>query len=235
MSQTVIRRKATAAQRRLFSNPYFWGAVFGVVAITALRPLLRRVPEPPAVVRQLPSFLLLNDRGERFGSKELQGKTYIASFFFTRCTTVCPHLAQLFRRLQGRLDAMKLDIKLVSFSVDAENDRPADLRQYAKTYGVDSHRWHLLTAPRDDMRAVVRLAREGFSAAAETAPNATGGSSQHGATTHRVVDDGGIEIVHARRVAIVDRDGRLRGMYPADQKHSLAELLHRAVAVQLEP
>jgi protein SCO1/2 len=180
-------------------NPYAWAFVVGCVLMMLMRPLLRRVPPPPPVLWQVPAFSLVASDGRPFGSDELRGHVYVASFFFTRCPSICPTLMKGMATLQRRFRDGDLDsVRLVSISVDPDHDTPERLRAALPGYGVDSSRWALLTGPRDRVRA---LAVDGFRVALGE-PQAT--------------DAGILDIAHAAKLLLVDGNGALRGLYDSD-------------------
>lgn len=180
-------------------NPFLWAFVVGCAVMTLMRPLLRRVPSPPPVIGQVPGFSLMAASGEPFSSDDLRGHVYVASFFFTRCPTVCPALMQAMASLANRYHQEGLDsIRLVSISADPDYDTPVRLREAAEHYGVDPRRWVLLTGSRDDVR---ELAEEGFQVAlGDPAPTA----------------GAGLDIAHSAKLFLVDAAGGLRGGYGAD-------------------
>jgi protein SCO1 len=198
----------------LVRNPYLWAFIIGCVTITLIRPLLRRVPEPPPVLSTLPEFQLVDSRGQQFGSADLRGQVYVASFFFTRCPSVCPLLMTRMAQLQTRLrDAGIDDIRLVSITVDPVNDTPAALREAEPRYGVDQTRWKLLTGTPDRVRG---LCVDGFHVPGfEQAYRGEG------------------DIPHTTKVVLVDGRGRIRGYYDTDET-GLDEVLHRARHVRDE-
>ncbi len=105
--------------RRSLLNPWFLAALAGFVLIPALRPLLRFEPDPPPVLRQLPQWRLVDQNGGSFGSDDLAGGVYVASFLFTRCATVCPRLTASLRQLERRYREEGVEeVTLVSFTVD---------------------------------------------------------------------------------------------------------------------
>ena len=182
--------------RQLFRNPFFWAFVVGCAVITSMRPLLRRIPAPPPVLRQIPPFTLVDAAGKRFGSDDLRGHVYVASFFFTRCPSICPTLMKDLARLQDRFRREGLDtIRLVSITVDPEHDTPQELGAAGKRYGVDAARWILLTGPRPAIRD---LAIGGFQVALGEPENAEGGL---------------FDIAHTGKLLLVDASGALRGYY----------------------
>lgn len=73
-----------------------------------------------------------NGRNVRFYSDVLQGKTVVIESFFSTCTGTCPLMNSTFARIQNAVgDRLGKDVFLVSITVDAENDTPARLKEYA--------------------------------------------------------------------------------------------------------
>jgi protein SCO1/2 len=191
-------------------NPYVWGFVIGIVTLTAIRPLLRHVPEPPPVLFQLPAFTLVGMDGKSFGSAELHGQVYIASFFFTSCRSICPGIMRGMGRLQAGLAERNVQgVRLVSISVDPEHDTPEILGAYAKEMGVDSGRWTLLTGDPEPIR---RLVVDGFKTPVVPAP-------PQGAEP--------LDIAHTGKLVLVDGGGHVRGYYDSDEM-GLDEVFNRA-------
>jgi protein SCO1/2 len=197
----------------ILRNPWLWAFLIGIATLTLMRPLLRHEPEPPPVLGQLPSFELIDQRGQRFGSAELAGDVYIANFVFTRCTSICPLLTRAMARLQTGYDERGIEgIKLVSFSVDPEYDTPPRLQAYAETHGADPARWTFVTGEPD---AIVRLIEHGFTLG-------VGPAEMQGDTI--------IDIAHSGKFVLVDGTGGIRGYYDSDEL-GLDEIYHRAIHV----
>jgi len=177
-------------------SPWLWAFVVGCALVTLMRPLLRREPPPPPVLRELPVFELVDSAGAPFGSESLRGHVYVASFFFTRCPSVCPAMLKSMARLQKHYDEMGFDsIRLVSITVDPDFDTPERLREAEALYGVDRARWRLLTGPREQIRD---LAVNGFGVAVGDPPPAAADP---------------FDIAHGAKLMLVDPKGRLRGYY----------------------
>ena len=105
----------------------------------------------------LPSFELVNQDGQPFGSAQLAGKIWIADFIFTSCPGPCPIISSRMSELQKPLE--KTDIHLVSFTVDPEKDTPEVLRAYAEKLNAQPGALGFLTGARP---AIYALARDGF-------------------------------------------------------------------------
>jgi protein SCO1/2 len=62
------------------------------------------------------------------------GRPVVLSFIYTSCTTVCPLASHTLSELQDKLGENAAHVHLVSISIDPEQDDPARLREYAKTF-----------------------------------------------------------------------------------------------------
>lgn len=67
----------------------------------------------------------------------------VLDFVFTTCTAVCPILSRTFAELQARSDPAR-PLRLVSISIDPQNDTPAVLRSYARQFGAGKQ-WRFYT------------------------------------------------------------------------------------------
>src|SRR5438105_195325 len=54
----------------------------------------------------------------------MRGRVWAAAFFFTRCPTICPRITRRMRDLQEQAAKERVELELVSFSVDPDNDTP---------------------------------------------------------------------------------------------------------------
>jgi protein SCO1/2 len=187
--------------RRLFRSPYLWAFLVGIVTITALRPFMRHVPDPPPVLGQVPAFRLTDQRGLPFGSADLEGRVWVAGFFLTRCPRPCPELMEAMSRLGGRYGAAGMSdrVRLVSISVEPTADTPERVAEYAESLGADPARWSLLTG---EPEAVRELLADGFRLAMEPPRTPDPERSTDPA------DD-----VHTAQFVLVDGLGQVRGYY----------------------
>lgn len=202
--------------RRRLLNPWFLAALAGVVLIPALRPLLRFEPDPPPVAGQLPEWRLVDQNNEAFGSGDLAGDVYVASFLFTRCPAVCPRLTGSLRELELRYRQEGVrGVRLVSFSVDPAYDTPERLRDYAQNHGLDDERWSFVTGDEQQVRSLVE-----------------GGFGQPMGEA-LILWDGAVDVAHTTRLILVDQGGRIRGDYGSD-RIGLDEVFHRARQVLSE-
>lgn len=171
---------------------------------------------PPAATATVPAWSLTDQNGAAWGSAQLAGRPWVASFFFTSCETICPKILGAMGQLQTRIASDQLPLQLVSISVDPAHDAPESLRETAAQYGVDARYWRLMTGSEAAVRALVV---DGFRTWMGEAV--------------RLSDDL-IEIGHGARLVLVDGQGGVRGHFDATTEGT-AELLAQARALTGAP
>jgi protein SCO1/2 len=98
------------------------------------------------VTYTVPDIKLVDVNGKTVVLKELvkDDTGVVLNFIFTTCTTICPVLSATFQQIQEKLGADQKSVRLVSISIDPENDTPAKLKAYADKFKSGSQ-WTLLT------------------------------------------------------------------------------------------
>jgi protein SCO1/2 len=194
-----------------FVRRHIWAIalITGIVTVTALRPLLRHIPEAPPVMGQVPDFALVDAQGRAFSLADMRGEVWLVGFVFTRCPSVCPAVSQAMAALQQRFEREGVQVKLLTVTVDPEHDTPQVLRSYAEGLGADPARWRFVTG---DKPAIERLVVGGFKLAV--------GQRQE-------LEPGIFDIAHSTKLALIDPDGGIRGYYGTDPD-GVDEAFHRA-------
>lgn len=193
---------------RLIRMKSFWFVVWlALFSYPVYRSLNRTLPPPLPIYYQLPEFKLVNDFGKPFGSEELKGRFYIASFAFTSCPTTCPPLMDKLELVQKRIRGVGQKAAIVTFTVDPEVDTPEVLFKYARKRHANPAIWHFLTGTEQDLRKIVI---DGFKVP-------MGNKEQ---MNFPVGDDSVtlFDIAHTEKLALIDDQGRVRGYYGTDKK-----------------
>lgn len=104
----------------------------------------------------IPDVVLVNQNGEKVHLKEYMqsDKAVVVDFIFGTCTTICPILSAGYVNLQQKLGADSQKVKLVSISIDPENDTPKVMKAYLKRYRAKPG-WDFLTGSRADIDKVM--------------------------------------------------------------------------------
>lgn len=153
---------------------------------------------------QVPNFALTDSAGKSFASQQLTGTIWVADFFFTSCTSICPlltkHMAQVHRACS--------DTQQVSISVDPQTDTPKVLAEFAQKYEADTTKWHFLTG---DMTKINDLFLKGFKISTVEAP-----------------------ATHSEYFILVDRQQRIRGYYLGVNQDDVQKLIKDIAVLQKE-
>jgi protein SCO1/2 len=137
-------------------------------------------------------FDLIDQWGNKADSSLLQGKIYVADFFFTTCPTICIDMGANFQRIQETYkDEDRLH--LVSHTVMPEIDTVEVMRAYGERMGAIKGKWHLLTG---EKRELYRMARREYFAVMEQGTS----FDEH-------------DFIHTENVILVDEKKRIRGFY----------------------
>jgi len=80
----------------------------------------------------------------KFAQELDDGRPVLLDFVYTTCTTVCPVLSQTFAEVQKRLGPNAAKLKMMSISIDPEEDTPARLSDYAKRFHAGAQ-WQFYT------------------------------------------------------------------------------------------
>lgn len=133
----------------------------------------------------LEEFELTERSGKPFRSTDMKGKVWVASFFFASCAGQCPRLNATIRSLH--IDPELADVTWVSITVDPDNDTLPVLQEYADRYKADPERWLFC---RGEFQYIKRVGEDIFKM-----PISWKG--------------------HKDYAIVVDRAGKVRGMYDA--------------------
>lgn len=110
------------------------------------------------VAYKVPDVKLLDVNGARVSLRsELaeQDRPVILNFIFTSCTAICPVMTATFSQVQATLGPQRNAVRMVSISIDPEQDTPAVLKAYAGKFGAGPQ-WQMLTGSQHDSIAVQR-------------------------------------------------------------------------------
>lgn len=155
----------------------------------------------------IPAFKLIDQDGKEVTNAIATGKIQVADFFFTRCSTLCPKLSTQLSRIQAIFRGYP-DLVFLSYSVDPENDRPEQLKAYAKKYEASPGRWYFLTGSKND---IYRLAQKGYYLPAVDAGVSNGNPDE--------------TFIHSEKLVLVDKTGVIRGYYDGTDKEDVERLI----------
>ncbi len=199
--EKVIRYETDTPVKRLVTSKLFWALFCGFFFLyPLLKSVNRELPDQLPVIYQLPSYQLKNQFNKPFGSADLKGKAYIASFFFTSCPSVCPKLMDEMVKIQHRVRGLGTNVALLSFTVDPENDTPETLYKNAVELKANPYIWFFLTGEESELKEILN-----------------GGFKVAMGDKEQIPDTPLYDIAHSEKLALVDGEGRIRGFYSSDK------------------
>ncbi len=149
-------------------------------------------------------FALINQYGDTLSDADMEGKIYVADFFFTVCPDICKDMAVQKRRLQEVLKDQS-DFAILSHSVTPEMDSVPVIKAYADMQGAIPGKWYILTG---DKPQIYNLARRSYFA---------------------IFDQGGkgdeADFIHTENFVLIDKEKRIRGYYDGTSEEDVDRLI----------
>jgi len=105
---------------------------------------------------KIPDVTLVNQDGKkvRLAALLTSDQPVVVDFIYGTCTTICPVLSAGFANLQNKLGPASQNVRLVSITIDPENDTPKVMKEYLKRFRAKPG-WDFLTGSRADIDAVM--------------------------------------------------------------------------------
>ena len=168
-------------------------SVFFVALVTifflTVRPWIKR-KDTISVVQP---FAFINQDGKIVTDKDVEGKVYVAEYFFTTCRGVCPRLNTNMKKVYDRFRDEK-DFLILSHTSDPERDSAQQLKKYADSMGVNTSKWMFLTGRKDSLYTMARISY----------------TIDDPANNLRNIDD---DFLHTQYWALVNRQGQVKKIY----------------------
>jgi len=102
------------------------------------------------IYQTIPPFSYFNQDSVAVSDKDFNGKIYVADFFFTSCTSICPimhrNMLDIYKEFKDNPN-----VKLLSHSIDIKYDLPSRLKSYAGKLGVEGNQWEFVHGSRDSI------------------------------------------------------------------------------------
>lgn len=151
----------------------------------------------PADLRQLTKFTFTTHSGSVLTPDDLKGKLVLMSFFFTRCSGICPMVTASVKRIHERIKDHN-NLMFVSVSVDPEHDGAQQLTEFRERMKVPFTNWVFATGNKDE---IYGLARSVFQSDVTVRAPSDGQSRDQA------------DFLHTESVYLLDKNLHLRGIY----------------------
>ncbi len=151
-------------------------------------------------------FSFVNQNGDTITHEEIQNKVFVAEYFFTTCSSICPIMNKQMRRIDS-VYGRNEDFKILSFTVHPEVDTVEQLKRYAEKHHAGPN-WHFLTGNKSDLYSLAR--KSFFVLKPAEAEN---------------IGDAGSDFIHTNNFVLVDKKRRIRGYYDGTRSSSIDSLI----------
>lgn len=172
------------------------------IILTKIIPGFGKVSLP--ILSRVHTFSFLDQNGDRITNNDVEGKVYVAEFFFTTCPGICPKMNSNLRKVYEKYKH-EPDFLILSHSVNPSTDSVGRLKHYADSLGVDAGHWIFLTGKKDSLYMAARASymlddpKNNFSPISE-------------------------QFIHTQFFALVDKKGQVRSIIDGLKKDELAEM-----------
>ncbi len=164
---------------------------------------------------RVPDFTLIERSGRKISLANLKGKVWVAQFFYTYCTDICPLTVPQMGLLHLEYlndPEFRSAVRFVSITVDPERDTPGVLSKYAERFSSDHDLWLFLGG---DKPGIIRLAQHGFKLGVGEEPNPPEVAKKTGEEK---------ELFHSNRLVLIDRNAQIRGYYSGIDAEAMVRL-----------
>ena len=155
-------------------------------------------------ISEVKEFAFVNQSGDTVTNREVAGKVQVVEFFFTTCTGICPKMNTNMATISSDF-ANEDDFMILSHTVDPGKDSVGRLKVYADSLKINGTRWMLLTGTKEKL---YEAARKSYLLDDQN-------------NNKEAIED---QFIHTQLFALVDRKGRVRGIYDGLNKKELAKL-----------
>lgn len=166
-----------------------------------------------SIYQTIPDFKFLNQDSVYITNNTFKDKIYIADFFFTSCSSICP---VMHRNLKTIFEKYKdnPDVYFLSHSIDYKYDKPSVLKKYAEKLGVYGNKWQFAYGSKE---AIYNIAEKSYLVA--------------------VIEDSKEKegYVHQGWLVLIDKNRRIRGAYDGTNAAAIAQLVKDIPTLLKEP
>ena len=162
------------------------------------------------ILSYVKDFKFTDQDGKQLSQRQFEGKVYVSEYFFTTCKGICPKMNANMKIIYDKYKSVP-DFAIISHTSMPETDSVPLLKAYEKTLlgttisKLPATNWFFVTGTKDSL---YKMARESY-----LLDNEKNNSIN--------VKD---QFIHTQFFALVDKEGRVRGVYDGLQKDELDKL-----------
>lgn len=191
---------------------WFYLIFFIVLAVGFYFALIKLIPGftkgKPTIISTVKPFSFNNQDGTAVTNKDVDGKVYVAEYFFTTCKGICPKMNNNMRLVY---DALRDEpgFLILSHTCDPDHDSVSRMKHYSDSMKVDTKKWIFLTGRKDSLYNMARISY----------------TIDDPANNLKSIDD---DFLHTQFWALVDKNGNVRYVYDGLKESEVQELIKKA-------
>ena len=152
---TLFENFFLMSRKTIFYIIFFLFLVLAFYAVLIkVIPGFTRSKLPP--ISYVQPFSFTNQDGKKVTQSDVEGKVYLANYFFTTCKSICPRMNNEVKKVYEHFRTED-GFLILSHTSDPETDSSSRLKWYADSMGVTTKNWIFLTGRKDSLYRQARL------------------------------------------------------------------------------
>ena len=181
--------------------------LFFVVLVAVFYIVVQRWIKVNDTISVVRPFKFINQDGQIVTEKDMAGKIYVAEYFFTTCTGICPDMNKNLKKVYDEFRDEK-DFYILSHTSQPEVDSAAKLKQFAENMGVDTRKWIFLTGRKDSLYNMARVSY----------------TIDDPVNNLKNIED---DFLHTQFWALVDREGKVKKVYDGLEESEVKAMIRQ--------
>ena len=191
----------------LMSKNRLFYILFFVVLVAVFYVVVQRWIKVNDTISVVQPFKFINQDGEIVTEKDMAGKIYVAEYFFTTCTGICPDMNKNLKKVYDEFRDEK-DFYILSHTSQPEVDSAAKLKQFAENMGVDTRKWIFLTGRKDSLYNMARVSY----------------TIDDPVNNLKNIEE---DFLHTQFWALVDREGKVKKVYDGLEESEVKAMIRQ--------
>jgi protein SCO1/2 len=150
-------------------------------------------------------FSFLRQDSVMVSQADVKNRVYVAEYFFTTCKGICPKMNKNMKVIYEKFKAQP-NFMIISHTVNPDTDSLSVLKHYADSLEASTTNWWFVTGSKD---LLYKTARESY-------------LLDDPKNNSKNIEE---QFLHTQFFTLVDRQGRVRGVYDGIKKEEVDQLM----------
>ena len=175
--------------------------VLGVVVLynyLVIQTMQREKDRPPYYTRLEHNLDGLTERsGKKVALNDLRGKVMLMAYVYTSCPRGCSMIVEEMKHIYDEFAPSHPGFQVVSFTIDPD-DTPENMKKFADSRGITKDNWWFVNGPKKEVRTFLSYEVKFYDVKEIPEKDRFSPADKY---------------EHDMRVALIDHEGHVRGMY----------------------